>query len=201
MHAGLAAAGRSNRRRAAPPSSVKIPLRTGIYDPAPTLRWRCFLPQDDARGKSGPASSIFSRSATGPSTGRTDYEDMIAKGQIGALLNIATCERDQRAPAHRRREVAIACFLSFSGWMSSTASGPNSRFHWAWLQPGIQPLVEQVAVLPLVRPRRAEFAGPLLPCGYCARRPLGRIAGRRGRPLPGVGNGGSLRARLLGLTS
>src|SRR5882762_5626053 len=30
--------------------------------------------------------------ATGPGTGRTDYEDMIAKGQIGALFNISTAK-------------------------------------------------------------------------------------------------------------
>ena len=30
---------------------------------------------------------------TGPGTGRTDYEDMIAKGQIGALFNIVTAKR------------------------------------------------------------------------------------------------------------
>ena len=29
---------------------------------------------------------------TGPGTGRTDYEDMIAKGQIGALFNISTAK-------------------------------------------------------------------------------------------------------------
>jgi len=30
---------------------------------------------------------------TGPGTGRTDYEDMIAKGQIGALFNTVTANR------------------------------------------------------------------------------------------------------------
>ena len=29
---------------------------------------------------------------TGPGTGRTDYEDMLAKGQIGALFNISTAK-------------------------------------------------------------------------------------------------------------
>ena len=36
---------------------------------------------------------------TGPGTGRTDYEDMIAKGQIGALFNIVTAKRTN---AHQR---------------------------------------------------------------------------------------------------
>src|ERR1700687_1652218 len=47
--------------------------------------------------------------------------------------------------------------------MSSTASGPNFRFHWVRLQPGIHLWWNKLPALPLVRLQQAEFAGPLLP--------------------------------------
>ena len=42
---------------------------------------------------------------TGPGTGRTDYEDMIAKGQIGALFNISTAKETNRVPADSGRKI------------------------------------------------------------------------------------------------
>jgi len=69
-----------------------IPVRTGIYDPSLDAKVEALLPKMTLEEKVGQLVQYSAGQPTGPSTGRTDYEDMIAKGQIGALLNIATAE-------------------------------------------------------------------------------------------------------------
>jgi beta-glucosidase len=69
-----------------------IPVRTGIYDPSLDAKVEALLPKMTLEEKVGQLVQYSAGQPTGPSTGRTDYEDMIAKGQIGALLNIATAK-------------------------------------------------------------------------------------------------------------
>jgi len=69
-----------------------IPARTGIYDPSIDAKVEALLRKMTLEEKVGQLVQYSAGQPTGPSTGRTDYEDMIAKGQIGALLNIATAK-------------------------------------------------------------------------------------------------------------
>jgi beta-glucosidase len=73
-------------------SPSRIPLRTGIYDPSLDAKVEVFLRKMTLGEKVGQLVQYSAGQPTGPSTGRTDYQDMIAKGQIGALLNIATAK-------------------------------------------------------------------------------------------------------------
>ena len=66
--------------------------RTGIYDPALDARVEELLGRMTLEEKVGQLVQYSAGQPTGPGTGRTDYEDMIAKGQIGALFNISTAK-------------------------------------------------------------------------------------------------------------
>jgi beta-glucosidase len=74
----------------APRSGVLI--RTGIYDPGLDTRVEALLLKMTLEEKVGQLVQYSAGQSTGPGTGRTDYEDMIAKGQIGALFNISTAK-------------------------------------------------------------------------------------------------------------
>jgi hypothetical protein len=65
-----------------------IEARSGIYDPALDARVESLLRQMTLGEKVGQLVQYSAGQPTGPGTGRTDYEDMIARGQIGALFNI-----------------------------------------------------------------------------------------------------------------
>src|SRR5882672_7659681 len=80
-------AAQTGKGRSTPPSSV--PVRTGIYDPSLDAKVEALLRKMTLEEKVGQLAQYSAGQPTGPGTGRTDYEDMIAKGQIGALLNIA----------------------------------------------------------------------------------------------------------------
>src|SRR6188474_1022808 len=69
-----------------------IDVRTGIYDPGLDARVESLLGKMTLEEKVGQLVQYSAGQPTGPGTGRTDYEDMIAKGQIGALFNIATAK-------------------------------------------------------------------------------------------------------------
>jgi beta-glucosidase len=69
-----------------------IAQRTGIYDPGLDARVEALLGRMTLEEKVGQLVQYSAGQPTGPGTGRTDYEDMIAKGQIGALFNIATAK-------------------------------------------------------------------------------------------------------------
>ena len=77
--------------RAAAPTSA-IDARTGIYDPSLEARVETLLGKMTLEEKIGQLVQYSAGQPTGPGTGRTDYDDMIAKGQIGALFNIATAK-------------------------------------------------------------------------------------------------------------
>ena len=66
--------------------------RTGIYDPSLDARVETLLRKMTLEEKVGQLVQYSAGQPTGPGTGRTDYEDMIAKGQIGALFNISTAK-------------------------------------------------------------------------------------------------------------
>ena len=70
----------------------KIIVRTGIYDPSLDAKVEALLRKMTLEEKVGQLVQYSAGQPTGPGTGRTDYEDMIAKGQIGALFNIATAK-------------------------------------------------------------------------------------------------------------
>src|SRR6202158_4193416 len=60
----------------------------GIADPKLDGRIESLLPGMTLEEKIGQLVQYSAGQATGPGTGRTDYKDMIARGQIGALLNV-----------------------------------------------------------------------------------------------------------------
>ena len=67
-----------------------VPVRTGIYDPALNVKVESLLRKMTLAEKIGQLVQYSAGQPTGPGTGRTDYNDMIAKGEIGALFNIST---------------------------------------------------------------------------------------------------------------
>jgi beta-glucosidase len=69
-----------------------IPVRTGIYDPSFDAKVEALLRKMTLEEKVGQLVQLSAGQPTGPGTGRTDYEDMLAKGQIGALFNISTAK-------------------------------------------------------------------------------------------------------------
>jgi beta-glucosidase len=70
----------------------RIGVRTGIYDPSLEAKVEALLHKMTLEEKVGQLVQYSAGQPTGPGTGRTDYEDMIVKGQIGALFNISTAK-------------------------------------------------------------------------------------------------------------
>jgi beta-glucosidase len=64
-----------------------------INDPALDAKVESLLRKMTLEEKVGQLVQYSAGQQTGPGTGRTDYEDMIAKGQIGALFNISTAKQ------------------------------------------------------------------------------------------------------------
>jgi beta-glucosidase len=69
-----------------------VPVHTGIYDIRLEAKVGTLLGKMTLEEKIGQLVQYSAGQPTGPGTGRTDYEDMIAKGQIGALFNISTAK-------------------------------------------------------------------------------------------------------------
>jgi beta-glucosidase len=69
-----------------------VPLRSGIYDASLDAEVEALLGKMTLEEKVGQLVQYSAGQPTGPGTGRTDYNDMIAKGQIGALFNISTAK-------------------------------------------------------------------------------------------------------------
>ncbi len=61
---------------------------TGVADPSLDARVESILRSMTLEEKVGQLVQYSAGQATGPGTGRTDYKDMIARGQIGAVLNV-----------------------------------------------------------------------------------------------------------------
>jgi len=69
-----------------------VPVHTGVYDPAIDIKVESLLRNMTLEEKVGQLVQYSAGQPTGPGTGRTDYNDMIARGQIGALFNISTAK-------------------------------------------------------------------------------------------------------------
>ena len=81
---------RSDAQTGASSLDSSVPVRTGIYDPVLDIKVESLLRKMTLEEKVGQLVQYSAGQPTGPGTGRTDYNDMIAKGQIGALFNIST---------------------------------------------------------------------------------------------------------------
>ena len=66
--------------------------RIGIYDSRLDARVQALLDKMTLEEKVGQLAQYSAGQPTGPGTGRTDFEDMLAKGQIGALFNVSTAK-------------------------------------------------------------------------------------------------------------
>jgi beta-glucosidase len=72
----------------APPRNQSSTEETGIADPKLEARAESLLRRMTLEEKIGQLVQYSAGQPTGPGTGRTDYKDMIAQGEIGALLNV-----------------------------------------------------------------------------------------------------------------
>ena len=81
------------------PATTPVPLHTGIYDSRLDVKVESLLKQMTLEEKIGQLAQYSAGQPTGPGTGRTDYNDMLAQGQIGALFNISTA-RETNAYQH-----------------------------------------------------------------------------------------------------
>jgi beta-glucosidase len=80
----------ANQKASAPDSS--LPLRTGVYDPSLDAKVENLLHQMTLEEKVGQLVQYSPGQATGPGAGRSDYKELIADGQIGALFNVTTAK-------------------------------------------------------------------------------------------------------------
>jgi beta-glucosidase len=69
-------------------TEIRRSASVGIADPKLDGRIESILHGMTLEEKIGQLVQYSAGQATGPGTGRTDYKDMIARGQIGALLNV-----------------------------------------------------------------------------------------------------------------
>lgn len=81
------------------PVASPVPVHTGIYDPRLDAKVEALLKKMTLEEKIGQLAQYSAGQPTGPGTGRTDYHDMLAHGQIGALFNISSA-RETNAYQH-----------------------------------------------------------------------------------------------------
>jgi len=84
---GQAATAQDSPSAAASPSSTP---HSNLVDPATERKIDALLHKMTLQEKVGQLVQYSSGQPTGPGTGRTEYNDMIQKGEIGALFNITT---------------------------------------------------------------------------------------------------------------
>ena len=65
-------------------------VRASLSDPSSEKKVEALLRKMMLEEKVGQLVQYSAGQPTGPGTGRTDYEDMIRKGEVGALFNIIT---------------------------------------------------------------------------------------------------------------
>ena len=76
------------------PGQSPAPAPQGsIYNPSLDAKVETLLRQMTIEEKVGQLVQYSAGQPTGPGTGRTDYEDMIAKGQIGGIFNVTTARQ------------------------------------------------------------------------------------------------------------
>ncbi|PYX28657.1 MAG: beta-glucosidase [Acidobacteria bacterium] len=71
-----------------PASLGRAGIQGSIADPSLSSKVEAVLQKMTLEEKVGQLVQYSAGQATGPGTGRTDYKDMIAKGQLGAMFNI-----------------------------------------------------------------------------------------------------------------
>ena len=81
------------------PLASPVPVHTGIYDSRLDAKVEVLLKKMTLEEKVGQLAQFSAGQPTGPGTGRTDYNDMLSRGQIGALFNISTA-RETNAYQH-----------------------------------------------------------------------------------------------------
>jgi beta-glucosidase len=86
------AVGRNVAAQSSTPSRHRELPVTGVYDPALDGKVESLLGHMTLEEKVGQLVQYSAGQPTGPGTGMTDYHDMLAKGQIGALFNISTAK-------------------------------------------------------------------------------------------------------------
>jgi beta-glucosidase len=79
-----------------------LPVRSHLGDPAIESKVEALLKKMTLEEKVGQLVQYSIGTRTGPGTGRGDYEDMIAKGQVGSLFNL----EDARA-ANKYQHIAV----------------------------------------------------------------------------------------------
>ena len=77
---------------AAAVAASPVPVHTGVYDPRIDAKVEALLRQMTLEEEIGQLVQYSAGQPTGPGTGRSDYNDMLARGQIGALFNISTAK-------------------------------------------------------------------------------------------------------------
>lgn len=76
-------------QQAAPPALFRgLPVRSNLADPSIEARVDTLLKQMTLEEKIGQLVQYSVGTPTGPGTGRSDYQEMIAKGQVGSLFNL-----------------------------------------------------------------------------------------------------------------
>jgi beta-glucosidase len=79
-----------------------LPVRSHLAEPVIESRVEALLKQMTLEEKVGQLVQYSAGTPTGPGTGRGDYQDMIAKGQVGSLFNL-----DDAKGANRYQHIAV----------------------------------------------------------------------------------------------
>lgn len=79
-----------------------LPVQSSLTDPAIENRVNALLRQMTLEEKIGQLVQYSAGASTGPGTGRTDYQEMVAKGEVGSLFNLESLQA-----ANRFQHVAV----------------------------------------------------------------------------------------------
>ena len=79
-----------------------LPVRSALGDAAIEKRVESLLKQMTLEEKVGQLVQYSVGAPTGPGTGRGDYQDMVAKGQVGSLFNL-----EDAASANKYQHIAV----------------------------------------------------------------------------------------------
>jgi beta-glucosidase len=88
-----------------PPHSARfrgLPVRSNLVTPSTEAKVESLLKQMTLEEKVGQLVQYSVGTPTGPGTGRGDYPDMVAKGQVGSLFNLADARE-----ANRYQHIAV----------------------------------------------------------------------------------------------
>src|SRR6266571_6222975 len=87
------------------PAQTKFPasvpstaaVRSSLSDAGSEKKVEALLQKMTLEEKVGQLVQYSAGQLTGPGTGRTNYDDMIRKGEVGALVNITTARKDRKS--------------------------------------------------------------------------------------------------------